>query len=93
MCYAAQHGRLEIVKILAPLMKNPNSLPNFFGFTPIFLASTYGHLEIIKFLAPLSDHLTYEAIKDARKIAQLYGHHHVARYFSSRRTSSSPLNH
>ena len=93
MAVAAQKGHLEVVKILAPFLENPNAnYDESHQLTPIFRAASRGHIEIIKFLAPLSDHLTYEAIKDARKIAQLYGHHHVARYFSSRRTSS-PLNH
>ena len=45
---------IEIVKILAPLIDNPNA-PNNYGDTPIFWAAYNGHTEIVKFLAPLTD--------------------------------------
>ena len=54
--YAAFHGYIEIVKILAPLTDNPNA-PNKIGDTPIYLAACNGHTEIVKILVPLADHL------------------------------------
>merc|ERR1712183_738130 len=89
MVTAAGKGHLEVVKILAPLLENPNASPYddeshpLRNWTPIYKASRSGHLEIIKFLAPLSDDLTPEAINEAREIADLYNHDHVLRYFSS----------
>ena len=44
----------EIVKILAPLMDNPNP-PDKDGQTPIMFAAWYGHTEIVKILAPLTE--------------------------------------
>ena len=44
----------EIVKILAPLIDNPNA-PNRNGETPIYWAALRGHTEIVKILAPLTD--------------------------------------
>ena len=44
----------EIVKILAPLIDNPNAAM-YNGMTPIFLAASIGHTEIVKILAPLTN--------------------------------------
>ena len=45
---------IEIVKIYALLMDNPNaSVEN--ENTPIFWAAYYGHTELVKILAPLTD--------------------------------------
>ena len=43
-----------MVKILAPLIDNPN-VPNETGRTPIYLAKYNGHAEIVKILAPLAE--------------------------------------
>ena len=51
---AVQKGNIEIVKLLAPLMDNPNS-PNINGETPIDVAVQNYDLkrdEIIQFLLP-----------------------------------------
>ena len=70
-------GHLEVVKILAPFLENPNAnYDESHQLTPIFRAASRGHLEIIKFLAPLSDNLTTEVINDSRKIADSYHHDH-----------------
>ena len=87
MATAVKRGHLEVVKILAPLMENPNT--SFYDesgmdkWTPIYRASRGGHLKIIKFLVPLSDTLTTKAINDARDIAELFDQHHIFQYFSS----------
>ena len=47
---------LELVKIFAPLIDNPNApCPSNCGNTPIYEAARNGHTEIIKILAPLTD--------------------------------------
>ena len=55
---AVELGLLEVVKLLAPLMKNsglsPN-LPNSNGQTPIYMAAEKGHVEIVKYLVPFSE--------------------------------------
>ena len=43
----------KIIKIIAPLMDNPNS-PNASGSTPILFSALNGHTEIVKILAPLT---------------------------------------
>ena len=48
---AASNGHTKIVKILAPLIDNPNA-QNMNGDTPIHLAASNGHTEIVKILAP-----------------------------------------
>ena len=45
---------IEIVKILAPLVDNPNA-PNENGDTPIHWAAHHGHAEIVKILVHLVD--------------------------------------
>ena len=45
---------IEIVKIMAPLIENPNA-PNEDGNTPIHTAAENGHIEIVKILAPLTE--------------------------------------
>ena len=84
---AAQRGLLEIAKTLTPLMKNPNAPnnPNAPQITPIFWASTSGHLEIIKFLVPLlsSENFNSEAIKKAKRQAEMYHHNLVLNFLSS----------
>ena len=53
MMIVAENGHTEIVKILAPHMKNPNAFSH--GLTPIHIAALHGHVEVIKILAPLTD--------------------------------------
>ena len=48
-----QYTGPEIIKILAPLVENPNA-PDPDGMTPIHQAAKDGHLEIIKILAPFT---------------------------------------
>ena len=43
----------KLLKIIAPLMDNPNS-PNASGSTPILFSALNGHTEIVKILAPLT---------------------------------------
>ena len=45
----------KLVKILAPLVKDPN-IPSSNGITPIWLAAAKGYTEIVKNLAPLSEY-------------------------------------
>ena len=51
---AAHEGNTEIVRILAPLSKNPNT-PDKDGWTPIHWAAHHGYTEIVKILAPLTN--------------------------------------
>ena len=52
---AVNLGHKEIVKILAPLVDNPNSSsPKGLGRTPIQDAALKGDIDIIKLLVPLS---------------------------------------
>ena len=53
---AAKEGsNQDIVKILAPLMVNPNNPDTTTGKTPIFYAAKNGDVEIVEFLASLTD--------------------------------------
>ena len=51
---AAHEGNTEIVRILAPLSKNPNT-PDKDGWTPIYLSAMKGFTEIVNILAALTD--------------------------------------
>ena len=44
---------MEIVKILAPLIDNPNA-PDIYGITPVFWAEAKGHAEIVRILSPFN---------------------------------------
>ena len=50
---AIMKGHLNIVKLLAPLVDDPNFIPNS-SLTNIYMAADLGHIEIIKILAPLT---------------------------------------
>ena len=52
--YGYGYGNINIVKVLAPLIENPNAPPPL-GRTPIHWAAYYGHLDVIKFVAPLTE--------------------------------------
>ena len=47
-------GNIDVVKVLAPLTKNPNGYVDR-GYTPIFCASRAGKLDVIQFLASLTE--------------------------------------
>ena len=49
MHYAAQWGKIEIIKFLVPLIDEPN-IRDISGDTPIDLARKNGHNEVVKFL-------------------------------------------
>ena len=51
---ATSKGCTEIIRILAQIMKNPNSPNPNDGWTPIQMAASKGYTEIIKILAPLT---------------------------------------
>ena len=52
--WAAANGHLEVIKILAPITKNPNSNGFSKDGTPIDAATSSGFIKVIKFLAPLT---------------------------------------
>ena len=54
MIWAAEHGHVDVVKSLAPLIDNPNA-PLLDGRTPIFSAAQNGHIDVIKVLTPFTD--------------------------------------
>ena len=54
MFLAAAKGRTEIVKVLAPLLANPNT-PSDDNFTPFGIAASNGHLDVVRILAPFVD--------------------------------------
>ena len=54
MFLAAAKGRTEIVKVLAPLLANPNT-PDDENFTPFGIAASNGHLDVVRILAPFVD--------------------------------------
>ena len=45
---------IDLIKVLAPMMKNPNAKRQKYDETTIWFAALTGNLDIIKFLAPLS---------------------------------------
>ena len=51
---AVANGDLEMVKILAPLIDNPNA-PDRYGETPIYFAVSEGYTEIVRILSPLAE--------------------------------------
>ena len=54
--WAAQNGHIEVVKILAPLKDNPNTLDKY-SRTSSDRSALKGDIEIAKILAPLRDNL------------------------------------
>ena len=61
--FAAMQNFPEIVRIVAPQVKNPNA-PNSNGWTPIHVATMAGHTEIIRILAPLANNLNFDAVRN-----------------------------
>ena len=51
---AARDGHLNIIKILAPITKNPNR-GNIYGVTPIHFAAVRGYIDILKILVSYTD--------------------------------------
>ena len=47
-------GYADIIRIMAPLIDNPNA-PGENGWTPIYRAAYNGNTEVVKILAPLTD--------------------------------------
>ena len=88
---AAERGDFEIIKVVAPLMDNPNSDftilvgggESIISCTPIYCASKYGHLEIVKFLVPLSDNIAASELQLMIWHTQRKDHPHVVRYLRS----------
>ena len=89
----AKHANLNMMKVISPLLSNPNAcMEHYLGTkfenktTPIYYAAEYGHLQIIKFLVPLSDSLTVNAIQRAIDNVRLFGHahkDHIVKYLNS----------
>ena len=82
----AQYGKLNMTKVLSPLLSNPNGplsgiQDNEDKKTPIYLASRHGQLEIIKFLKPLSENLNVDALQFA--IDNATKHFDVVKYLQS----------
>ena len=79
----AQHGNLEMMKVVSPLLENPNlqdpdNHRNNHGnyFTPFSSASQHGQLKIIKFLEPFTD---INAIHVAIRKARIYQQNHIVK--------------
>ena len=86
----ARRGNLNMIKVLSPLLSNPNApeskylgTEDEFKRTPINCALTYGELEIIKFLAPLSDNLTVNVLQLAIDKARRFGYDNIVNYLNS----------
>ena len=82
----AQHGNLEMMKVVSPLLDNPNLQdPDSHRicnnhenkFTPFSTASEYGQLKILKFLEPFTD---INAIQVAIRKARIYNQNHIIKY-------------
>ena len=90
MEFLAKRANLNMIKVISPLLSNPNAcLPMFLGTkfeskeTPIHYAAWNGHLQIIKFLAPLSDNFTVNVLQSAIDDARMNGQDHVVNYLNS----------
>ena len=55
--FAAMKGHLNIIKILAPITKNPNSIKKQISFTPMHYAAFNGDIGILKFLVSFTSDL------------------------------------
>lgn len=100
---AAQHGNIEIVKYLFPLVndKLPISGPRTYsnGFTvdketPLHLAARKGHLSVIDFMVhQLKNGDMNPALGDGRTVlhrAAYYGHLNVVSFYTSRLDNPNP---
>ena len=76
---AVDKNKLDVIKVLAPLLQYPNpSVKKFGGVTPISVAAIRGHLNVIKFLAPLNQNPNSLPIH----AAALNGHADVIKYLA-----------
>ena len=66
---AAGDGHLNVIKILAPITKDPNSCYGILGATPIHHAAHGGHVDMIKFLVSFTND---PIIRDQRGLTPIY---------------------
>ena len=81
---AAELGCLEIIRILAPLVDNPNEQQDTTGTTPIQMAAAVGAVEVVKFLAPLANNLNATDLNgwSAIHYAALFGKIEVIKFLA-----------
>ena len=77
----AKDGNLNMIKVLSPLLSNPDAPVFNHDLTPIYYASRFGHLEIVKFLAPLAEINDSPRVRFAIDVARIYGHDDIVEYY------------
>ena len=79
-------GHLNIVKILAPITKHPNSYSGEYECTPIHDAAWDGHVDILKFLLSFTNDpniYNWELLRTPIAMAAWNGHHECVRLLQS----------
>ena len=79
----ARNGNLNMIKVLSPLLSNPDARKSKIDLRPTYFASKYGHLEIVKFLAPLSENNDNHLQIHCASIARILGYHDIVKYLKS----------
>ena len=84
---AALFGDIDIIKILAAIIENPNeiSMNEFDGYTPIHEAAFNGYIDIIKYLTSLTKNVNVpdDIGRTPLDVAKQHGHDEVVRFLQN----------
>ena len=90
MILLAERNNLSMMKVVSPLLSNPNNTATVFpgtrwewNNTPFVVAACYGNLEIIKFFVSILNNVTVDLLQKAIDQAELFDEYHVVRYLNS----------
>ena len=86
----AENNNLSMMKVVSPLLSNPNNTATFvhgtrweLNNTPFVVAACYGNLEIIKFFVSTLNNVTVDLLQKAIDQAELFDKDHVVQYLNS----------
>ena len=91
MTLLAEFNNLSMMKVVSPLLSNPNNTATFYHGTrwelrdtPFVVAAFFGNLEIIKFFVSIMNNLTVDVLQVALYQAELFdSHQHIVQYLKT----------
>ena len=84
MTLLAENNNLSMMKVISPLLSNPNNTARWaLDNTPFVVAAYSGNLEIIKFFVSILNNVTVDLLQKAIDQAELFDKDHVVQYLNS----------